>query len=90
MIAAGALDEVARLKARRLDPLLPIMRAHGVPGLIAHLDGEISLAEAIRRGQADTRAYAKRQVTWFRHQMVGWRAVAPAEALAAASAALAI
>lgn len=84
MIEAGALDEVARLKERRLDPLLPIMRAHGVPGLIAHLDGEIPLAEAIQRGQADTRAYAKRQVTWFRHQMTGWRAVAPDEALAVA------
>ncbi|CAH1675576.1 tRNA dimethylallyltransferase [Hyphomicrobiales bacterium] len=90
MIAAGALDEVARLRERRLDPLLPIMRAHGVPGLIAHLDGEISLAEAIRRGQADTRAYAKRQVTWFRHQMTGWRAVLPAQALGAACEALGI
>ena len=90
MIAAGALDEVARLKARGLDPLLPIMRAHGVPGLIAHLDGEMSLDDAIRRGQADTRAYAKRQVTWFRHQMTGWRAVAPAEALKTACAELAI
>ena len=84
MIATGALDEVARLKARRLDPLLPIMRAHGVPGLIAHLDGEVTLEEAIRRGQADTRAYAKRQVTWFRHQMEGWEALAPAAALEAA------
>jgi tRNA dimethylallyltransferase len=84
MIEAGALDEVARLKARGLDPLLPIMRAHGVPGLMAHLGGEISLDEAIRRGQADTRAYAKRQVTWFRHQMAGWQAVAPGEGLSAA------
>jgi tRNA dimethylallyltransferase len=84
MIEAGALDEVARLKERGLDPLLPIMRAHGVPGLIAHLRGEISLDEAVRRGQADTRAYAKRQVTWFRHQMTGWQAVAPREALPAA------
>jgi tRNA dimethylallyltransferase len=77
MIAQGALDEVAALRERRLDPLLPVMRAHGVPGLIAHLDGEIGLDEAIARGQADTRAYAKRQVTWFRHQMAGWQAVAP-------------
>jgi tRNA dimethylallyltransferase len=69
MIAAGALDEVARLRARRLDPLLPIMRAHGVPALIAHLDGAMRLEDAIARGQADTRAYAKRQFTWFRHQM---------------------
>ncbi|MCJ2014590.1 tRNA (adenosine(37)-N6)-dimethylallyltransferase MiaA [Methylobacterium sp. J-076] len=74
MIAAGALDEVAALRRRRLDPMLPVMRAHGVPGLIAHLDGSLSLEDAIARGQADTRAYAKRQVTWFRHQMgEGWR-----------------
>ncbi len=89
MMAHGALDEVAALRARRLDPLLPVMRAHGVPGLIAHLDGHVSLSEAIARGQADTRAYAKRQVTWFRHQMPGWQAVAPEAALGVAVAALA-
>lgn len=88
MMGQGALDEVAALRGRRLDPLLPVMRAHGVPGLIAHLDGEFSLDEAIRKGQADTRAYAKRQVTWFRHQMAGWQAVAPDGALAAALRAL--
>ncbi|WP_336486624.1 tRNA (adenosine(37)-N6)-dimethylallyltransferase MiaA [Methylobacterium nigriterrae] len=69
MLREGALDEVARLRGRGLDPLLPIMRAHGVPGLIAHLDGAISLEDAIIRGQNDTRRYAKRQFTWFRHQM---------------------
>lgn len=78
MIADGALDEVARLRGRNLDPMLPVMRAHGVPGLIAHLDGAMSLEDAIRRGQADTRAYAKRQFTWFRHQMGdGWRWIDP-------------
>jgi tRNA dimethylallyltransferase len=77
MMGQGALDEVAALRERRLDPLLPVMRAHGVPGLIAYLDGALDLEEAIRKGQADTRAYAKRQVTWFRHQMEGWHAVAP-------------
>jgi tRNA dimethylallyltransferase len=86
MMTQGALDEVAALRERRLDPLLPVMRAHGVPGLIAHLDGRLSLAEAVARGQADTRAYAKRQMTWFRHQMAGWTAVMPEEALATAIA----
>jgi tRNA dimethylallyltransferase len=81
MMAQGALEEVAALRARRLDPLLPVMRAHGVPGLIAHLDGAIGLDEAVAQGQADTRAYAKRQVTWFRHQMADWHAVAPEAAL---------
>ncbi|CAO4167135.1 tRNA (adenosine(37)-N6)-dimethylallyltransferase MiaA [Methylorubrum populi] len=69
MMEAGALDEVAALRDRWLDPMLPVMRAHGVPGLIAYLAGEISREEAIRRGQGDTRRYAKRQFTWFRHQM---------------------
>jgi tRNA dimethylallyltransferase len=44
------------------------MRAHGVPGLIRALRGEISVAEAVAIGKADTRRYAKRQHTWFRHQ----------------------
>ncbi|MFD0935500.1 tRNA (adenosine(37)-N6)-dimethylallyltransferase MiaA [Methylobacterium trifolii] len=79
MLAAGALDEIAQLRERRLDPMLPVMRAHGVPGLIAHLDGTLSLEEAILRGQTDTRRYAKRQFTWFRHQMgADWRWIDPA------------
>ena len=89
MVAGGALDEVAALHARRLDPLLPIMRAHGVPGLIAHLDGAIPLSEAIQRGQGDTRRYAKRQFTWFRHQMgTDWLWTPPEAALGRARAAL--
>ena len=78
VIAEGALDGVGTACARGVDPMLPVMRAHGVPGLIAHLDGALSLEDAIVRGQADTRAYAKRQFTWFRHQMgADWRGVDP-------------
>ena len=69
MLKSGALDEVARLAARHLDPLLPAMKAHGVPALIRHLKGEITLEEASAIGRADTRHYAKRQFTWFRHQL---------------------
>ncbi len=85
MMANGALDEVAALKERALDPASPAMRAHGVPGLIAYLNGAASLDDAIAKGKADTRAYAKRQMTWFRHQMTGWTAAAPeaAESVAA-------
>ncbi|HEX8666367.1 MAG TPA: tRNA (adenosine(37)-N6)-dimethylallyltransferase MiaA [Beijerinckiaceae bacterium] len=89
MIEHGALDEVRALAERRLDPMLPVMRAHGVPGLLAHLRGEASLDEAIRRGQGDTRRYAKRQFTWFRHQMPGWTWAAPEGSSAAVLAALA-
>ena len=57
------------LAARRLDPLLPAMKAHGVPALMRHLNGEIAREEAALIGRADTRHYAKRQFTWFRHQL---------------------
>ena len=80
MLEAGALDEVAALHARRLDPLLPAMKAHGVPALIRHLDGELSLSEAAAIGCADTRHYAKRQFTWFRHQLPEFAWVTPGEA----------
>ena len=69
MIDAGALDEVRALAARELDPMLPVMRAHGVPGLLAHLRGETALEDAIARGIRDTQHYAKRQVTFARHQL---------------------
>jgi tRNA dimethylallyltransferase len=87
MLAAGALEEVRTLAARRLDPMLPAMKAHGVPWLIRHLAGEITLAEAAEGGKRDTRRYTKRQFTWFRHQMPGWSFVAPEHALAAITAA---
>ena len=83
MIEGGAIEEVRALATRRLDPMLPAMRAHGVPGLLAHLRGEITLEQAIARGQGDTRRYAKRQFTWFRHQMPGWTPVLPEAAPAA-------
>ena len=80
MIGAGALDEVDALARRGLDPALPVMRAHGVPWLIRHLRNEIGLDEAVAGAKADTRRYARRQFTWFRHQMPGWIFTTPDEA----------
>jgi tRNA dimethylallyltransferase len=77
MLAAGALQEVAALASRNLDPLLPAMKAHGVPALTRHLKGEITLEEAAEIGRADTRHYAKRQFTWFRHQLPEFEWVKP-------------
>jgi len=70
MIAAGALDEAAALAARGLDPELPAMKGVGVPELLRHLRGDVALDEAVAAAQLATRRYAKRQMTWFRHQMV--------------------
>jgi tRNA dimethylallyltransferase len=80
MLAAGALDEVRALAPRGLDPLLPAMKAHGVPWLRRHLAGEIGLEAAAEGGKLDTRRYTKRQATWFRNQMPGWTWLTPGEA----------
>lgn len=80
MLAEGSLDEARALARRGLDPLLPAMKAHGVPWLIRHLRGEIPLAEAVEKAKQDTRHYAKRQFTWFRHQLADWPQVAPEDA----------
>jgi tRNA dimethylallyltransferase len=80
MLKAGALAEVAELAARRLDPLLPAMKAHGVPTLMRHLRGEVTLGEAAVIGCAATRQYAKRQFTWFRHQLAEFEWVKPEQA----------
>jgi tRNA dimethylallyltransferase len=85
MLGAGALDEVRALGRRQLDPLLPAMKAHGVPWLLRHLDGEITREEAAAGGIMDTRRYAKRQVTWFRNQMKDWPSAPAEEALEALS-----
>jgi tRNA dimethylallyltransferase len=81
MIAAGALEEVKNLAARGLDPMLPAMRAHGVPGLIAYLDGSCSLEQAIEKGKTDTRHYAKRQRTFARHQLPEFEWITPGAAI---------
>ena len=77
MLASGALAEVAALASRGLSPSLPAMKALGVPWLIRHLKGEITLAEATEAGKRDSRRYSKRQETWFRNQLPDWTWVAP-------------
>ena len=69
MIDANALGEAAALARRGLDPELPAMKAVGVPELLRHLNGEMGLDVAIAAAQRATRRYAKRQATWFRHQI---------------------
>src|SRR5690606_21267516 len=69
MLAAGALEEVRALLALRLDPQLPAMRALGVRELAAAIEGRLTLAAAAAALRRATRRYAKRQLTWFRHQL---------------------
>ena len=82
MLGAGAIEEVAALASRRLDPALPAMKALGVPWLMRHLNGEITLDEAAEGAKRDSRRYSKRQATWFRNQLPDWTWVAPESAVA--------
>ncbi|MGH6998760.1 MAG: tRNA (adenosine(37)-N6)-dimethylallyltransferase MiaA [Phenylobacterium sp.] len=72
MVEGGALDEVAALAARRLDPNLPAMKAVGYRELAAVLAGEVGLSAGLENAQRETRRYAKRQATWLRGQMADW------------------
>lgn len=75
MMEAGALEEV-RAELPFWDPARPSSRAIGVPELVAHLRGQLPLAEAVAAAKLASRRYAKRQRTWFRARMGGWRAIA--------------
>jgi tRNA dimethylallyltransferase len=66
MVDAGVLEETRALLDRGYDATLTSLSGHGYPHWIEHLAGRLSLDEAIRRTQRDTRAYARRQLTWFR------------------------
>jgi tRNA dimethylallyltransferase len=75
MLEQGALEE-ARANLPRWDAAGGARKAIGAPELIAHLKGDITLAEAREAAIIASRQYAKRQRTWFRARMGGWRSVA--------------
>ncbi|MCA9770893.1 MAG: tRNA (adenosine(37)-N6)-dimethylallyltransferase MiaA [Myxococcales bacterium] len=66
MMAAGLLDEVARLVAEGLTADFPAGKALGYKQLIAHLCGDRDLETAVEAAKRESRRYAKRQLTWFR------------------------
>ena len=73
MMEQGALSEVSALPLMPRDQ--PMMKAIGVPELLAHLHGETSLEDAVVLAKTATRQYIKRQLTWWRGQMVNWQLV---------------
>lgn len=70
MVELGGLEEVRALAARGLAPHLPVMKALGVAELAAAVRGEMELGAAVDRAKTATRNYAKRQITWFKRQMI--------------------
>jgi tRNA dimethylallyltransferase len=90
MLRDGAVDEVRAFAARRLDPALPAMKAHGAPALMAHLEGDMPLDVAAEIGKRDTRRYAKRQFTWIANQMRDWPRVSASDLEERMTSALAV
>jgi len=66
MIEKGLIEEVRQLLASGSDPADNAMLSVGYREIVSHLQGEMSLKEAIAQIQKNTRNYAKRQLTWFR------------------------
>jgi tRNA dimethylallyltransferase len=75
MVANGALDEVRALLARHLPADRPILRALGMLELAHHVQGKLSLEQALSSAVTATRQYAKRQDTWFKHQFIAGHAI---------------
>lgn len=71
MLDSGWLDEVKMLADTATDDGHPSMRAVGYRQLLEYLAGSCELETAINNGITATRRFAKRQTTWFRHQIPG-------------------
>lgn len=69
MVEAGLVEEVARLLGHGYDESAPGMNATGYIELLPYLRGERSLESSLDEIRLNTRAYARRQVTWLRHQL---------------------
>jgi tRNA dimethylallyltransferase len=73
MLERGAIDEVKALED--VAELSPVRKAIGVKELGHYIKGDNTLEEAITTAQTATRHYAKRQMTWFRHQLKDKRVI---------------
>ncbi len=68
MFAAGLIEEVRRILAMGYPPTIKPLQAHGYRQALQVLRGELELRKALYYAQRNTRRYAKRQWTWFRHE----------------------
>lgn len=65
---AGLVGEVRDLLARGVPPSSNALGAHGYRRVVEYLQGQRTLESAIEQTKLDVRHYAKRQLTWFRHE----------------------
>lgn len=71
--AAGLVEEVRSLLAQGVPSDSNALGAHGYRRVVEYLVGQRDLSSAIEQTKLDVRHYAKRQLTWFRHEVgVEW------------------
>ena len=68
-VEQGAVEEARAFDFITASPELPASKTLGLLELIKYTKGELELSDAIAQAQRTTRRYAKRQLTWFRHQL---------------------
>lgn len=68
MLASGWIEEIEKL-SRKIPTDAPAWKASGYSVLRSHVEGDLDLSSAKERVIIETRQYAKRQRTWFRHQL---------------------
>jgi tRNA dimethylallyltransferase len=66
MLDAGLVAEVSRLLAQGYSPDLPTLSAIGYRQIVAHLQGDLPLNEAVRQMRRQTRVFVRRQANWFK------------------------
>ncbi len=68
-VEQGAVEEARAFDFITASPELPASKTLGLLELIKYAKGELELSDAVEQAQRTTRRYAKRQLTWFRHQL---------------------
>jgi tRNA dimethylallyltransferase len=82
MLDRGLLDEVRALRARGLGGWLTSTQAIGYAEMAAHLEGRLTLEEAVRETVTRTKSLARRQMAWFRRDpRIRWFEAGPAGAV---------
>lgn len=66
MLGRGWVEEVKNLLAQGYSPSIKPFQAIGYRQIIMYLSGQIDFPEMVRLIKRETRAYAKRQITWFK------------------------
>ena len=79
MFQLGVIEEVQSLIDKNYDDKAPILNAIGVSEIKEYLQKKINIDEVKDLIKFRTHQYAKRQITWLKHQMISWKSFSTQE-----------